>query len=297
MPGDRCYRVKRLTILLLCAALSATALAAAASESRSRGEAQMRAGDLEAAAASLEQAVSEAPGDAAAHHLLGAAYGLQASRGSMFSKMRLAGKMREHFERAVELAPDELDYRESLLQYYAQAPAVAGGGADKARAQAAEIARRDPVRGLLARATVLRVEGKPEEAIAAYRQAYKARPEDGRVGLGLAIYLQELQRFDEAFAHLRQVVERTPGLLGAWYQIGRTAVLASANHAEGEAAFRRFLAGTPGANDPPLAAAHWRLGMLYEQMGRKADARTAYQEALRLDPKNAEAGAALKKLK
>ncbi len=288
--------MKQLAILLLCCALSAAVLAAAVSESRSQGEAQMRAGDLDGAAASLERAVSEAPGDASAHHLLGAVYGLQANRGSMFAKMRLAGKMREHFERAVELAPDELEYRESLLQYYAQAPAVAGGGADKARAQAAEISRRDPVRGLLAQAAVLRVEDQPEQAIAAYRQAYEARPEDGRAGLGLAIYLQELKRYDEAFTHLRQVVQRAPALLGAWYQIGRTAVLANANHAEGEAAFRRFLAGTPGANDPPIAAAYWRLGMLYEQSGRKHEARSAYQEALRLDPKNAEASAALKKL-
>ena len=282
-------------LLLACGAFCVPAMAAG--ELRSQGEALLRAGDVEGATTMLERAVAEVPGDAAAHQLLAAAYGRQAASGSVFAKMRLAGKAREHLERAVELAPDALEYRESLLQFYAQAPAIAGGGADKAREQAAEIARRDPVRGLLAQATVLRHEDKPGEAVAAYRQAYKARPDDGRAGLGLAIYLQELKRYDEAFAHLRQVVQHTPGLLGAWYQIGRTAVLANANHAEGEAAFRRFLAGTPGANDPPLAAAHWRLGMLYEQMGREPDARGAYQEALRIDPRNAEARAALRKLR
>ncbi len=289
--------MKSWVFVAICCLASAAALAAAVGDSRTRGEALMRAGDLSAAAASLERAVGEAPGDAAAHHLLGAVYGLQAGRGSMLARMRLAGKMREHFERAVELAPDEIAYRESLLQYYAQAPALAGGGADKARAQAEAIAKRDPVRGLVAQATILRLEDKPEEALAAYRKAYQARPDDGRTGVGLAIYLQQLQRWDEAFAQLRQVVQRDPGLLGAWYQIGRTAVLANANHAEGEAGFRRFLAGTPGVDDPPLAAAHWRLGMLYEQVGRKPEARAAYQEALRVDPQHAEATAALKTLK
>jgi tetratricopeptide (TPR) repeat protein len=74
-------------------------------------------------------------------------------------------------------------------------------------------------------------------------------------------------------------------------------VLSGTHLAEGEAALKRYLAGTPGAQDPPLAAAHWRLGMLYELMHKVADARAQYEAALRLDPAHAESRAALEKLK
>ena len=257
----------------------------------------MREGKLDDAADALEEAVELAPGDAEAHHLLGSAYGNQAGRASMFGKMRLAGKIKDEFERAVALAPDELEYRESLIQYYAQAPAIAGGGIDKARAQAVEIGKRDAVRGQLADGLIARIDGKPEVALAAYRAAYTARPEDARVGMQLGLYLQELKRWDEAFGQFQLITARDPAALGAWYQLGRTSVLADSRHTEGEAALKRYLASKPGEKDPPLAAAHWRLGMLYERMHRPADARTEYQAALALDPEHAEAKSALAKLK
>jgi tetratricopeptide (TPR) repeat protein len=285
------------SLLLLLALITPTAFAAPADDLRQQGQALLREGKLDDAVDVLEQAVELAPKDAAAHHLLGAAYGRKACAGSLFAKMRLAGDVKEHFERAVELAPDEVEYRESLIQFYAQAPAVAGGGIDKARVQAAEIGKRDAVRGKLAEGLIARIEGKPEQALTIYREAYAQRPDDARLGVQLGLYLQELKRWDEAFGQFQLVVSRTPAAMPAWYQVGRTAVLANVRHAEGEAALKRYLAWTPTAQDPPLAAAHWRLGMLYEQMKKTAEARAQYQAALALDPEHAEAKAALRKLK
>lgn len=285
------------SLLLFLALITPIAFAAPADDLRQQGQALLREGKLDDAVETLEQAVELAPNDAAAHHLLGAAYGRKAGAGSLFAKMRLAGDVKEHFERAVELAPDEVEYRESLIQFYAQAPAVAGGGIDKARVQAAEIGKRDAVRGKLAEGLIARIEGKPEQALTIYREAYALRPDDARLGVQLGLYLQELKRWDEAFGQFQLVVSRTPAAMPAWYQVGRTAVLANARHAEGEAALKRYLAWSPTAQDPPLAAAHWRLGMLYEQMKKTAEARAQYQAALALDPEHAEAKAALRKLK
>ena len=287
---------KTLTVILFAFATAAAA-AAPAGDALRQGQALFRAGDLDGAEEALEQAVEDAPDDAEAHHLLGATYGRQAQAGSMFTKMRLVSKIKDEFERAVALAPESLDYRESLLQFYAAAPAAVGGGVDKAKVQAAEIAKRDPVRGDLAFATVARVEGKPEEAMARLQSAYAKRPDDARLGVQLGILLQEQKRYDEAFALFQRIVARDPEALGAWYQLGRTAVLAKTRLADGEAALRKYLAGTPGPQDPPLAAAHWRLGMLYELMDKVAEARREYEAALALDPGHAESKAALKKLR
>lgn len=285
----------RLPAVLLALALL-PAGAALAAGAREQGEAALRAQDTDRAAELLEQAVAQAPKDAEAHSLLAQAYGAQANAGGMITKMRLAGKIREHFERAVALAPEEIRYREALLEYYVQAPSAMGGGADKAQAQAAEIARRDQARGLAAAGRIAQLEGNADEALAKYRQAAAARPDDARIALRQVIYLQELKRWPEAFKTLDAFLAANPGAGTAWYQLGRTAVLANTRHADGERAFRRFISMPRHADDPPLEAAHWRLGMLYEQMNRKAEAKQEYQRALQLNPGHKESKAALKKL-
>jgi tetratricopeptide (TPR) repeat protein len=267
-----------------------------ASDARAQGEAALRAGKLEDAAELLEKAVAASPGDAAAHFRLAQAYGSQASAGSFVTRMRLVGKIQEHYERAVELAPDEVEYRESLLEYYLQAPAAFGGGADKAQAQANEIAARDEAHGLLAAGRIAQHAGNAEAALARYREAASARPEDARIVMRLVLYLQELRRWPEAFEQLNQLLARNPSASSAWYQLGRNAVLANSRHADGEKALRRYISMPRRPEEPSAAAAHWRLGMLYEQQGRKADARLEYQQALKLEPGNTEARAALKKL-
>jgi len=287
--------VKILRAALLVLALLPSGMAAAAN-ARTQGEAALRAGQLDQAAEHLERAVSESPNDAAAHHLLAEVYGRQAGSGGMITKMRVIGRIREHYERAVALAPDEIEYRESLLQYYVRAPAAIGGGLDKARAEAAQIAKRDRVRGLVASGLLAQVAGDSETALSRYRQADEERPEDPRIALRLIIYLEELKRWPEAFARLDALLARDPSVSSAWYQLGRTAVLSNTRHADGEAAFRRFFSMPREIDDPPIAAAHWRLGMLHEQQGRKQDARKEYQQALQIDPGHAEAKAALRKL-
>jgi Flp pilus assembly protein TadD len=63
-----------------------------------------------------------------------------------------------------------------------------------------------------------------------------------------------------------------------------------------EECLRRYLAHTPKADEPPLAAAHHRLGTIREKKGDKAGARAAYQAALKLSPGYEPAKEALRKL-
>ena len=76
------------------------------------------------------------------HLWLGRAYGHEAERSAVFRQPLLALKVKEHFEKAVELNPDNLEARADLQEYYEKAPVFLGGGMEKARAQAQEIARR-----------------------------------------------------------------------------------------------------------------------------------------------------------
>jgi tetratricopeptide (TPR) repeat protein len=84
----------------------------------------------------LAKATSLDPKSSEYFRALGDAYGLSAQRADFFSKLGLALKSHEAYERAVALAPDNIEARYALFNYCRQAPAIAGGGMDQARIQA-----------------------------------------------------------------------------------------------------------------------------------------------------------------
>lgn len=82
------------------------------------------------------------------HLWLGRACGHQAQRASVLWQFPLARRVRKHFERAVELNPDNIDARADLAEYYLKAPWFLGGGQEKAETQAHEISQRNLAEGL-----------------------------------------------------------------------------------------------------------------------------------------------------
>lgn len=211
----------------------------------------------------FEAAVAAAPADARHHHGLADAYGRSAQKAGMLSKFGLAKKCVAAYERAVELEPANLDFRQSLFEFYRQAPAIAGGGVDKAVAQAEAIKKIDAHRGRFAFAT---------------------------------LYVGE-KKYAEALAQLDEVLQVSPDDYAALYQVGRLAAVTGEYLDRGLAALRRCLAlPVPTPNTPGHAAAHWRIGTILEKRKDLPGARTAYEAAVTLDPKFTPAADALKKL-
>ena len=111
-----------------------------------------------------ERCVVERPRSAWCHSALGRLYGVEAmSRGAM-GGMRYAGRIKDAFEKAVELAPSDHEMRSDLVSYYLVAPAIVGGGSRKAMASAEAFAKVDPWRGAVMISRVLAYEGKFEAA-------------------------------------------------------------------------------------------------------------------------------------
>jgi len=77
------------------------------------------------------------------HLWLGRAYGEKARRASVLQQPVLAIKVKEYFEKAVALNPDNLAARSDLREYYLEAPIILGGSQEKAREQAEEIRKRE----------------------------------------------------------------------------------------------------------------------------------------------------------
>ena len=100
----------------------------------------------------LEHASEVAPKRPEVFVWLGRALGRLAESNKLLAFGR-ARKARAAFEKAVQLDPDNREGLDDLFEFYIQAPAIVGGGLDKAEGVAKKIATLDPPEGerLLAR--------------------------------------------------------------------------------------------------------------------------------------------------
>ena len=224
----------------------------------------LRRSDGDAAIAAAEKAVALAPDNADYQHTLGDAYGSAAQKASVFSQFGLAKKCLAAYQRATTLAPDNVSFHQSLFEYYRQAPGIAGGGFDKATAEAAIIKKLDPMTGRLAFATLYTVEKKYDQALAEFDEVLKTAPDD----------------------------------YNALYQVGKLAAVSGQYLDRGITSLKRCLELTPPTvNSPGPAAEQWRMGMILEKKNDPASARAAYEASLQADPTFTNAATALKKLK
>jgi tetratricopeptide (TPR) repeat protein len=228
-----------------------------------RGDLALRRDDRETAVTALERAVALEPGAARYQRRLGDAYGRAAQKASLFNQLSWAKKSLAAYRRAAELAPRDLEAQTSLFDYYRLAPAIAGGGPERAREQAEVLAQIDPVRGHHARAALRLADKKPAEAMSELEAGLRGRPDD----------------------------------YSLLYGLGRVAGTTGEGLERGLAALTRCLGMTPPEDQPGHATVHWRRAQILERLGERRAALAACEEALRLDPGQTAAAAALKRLR
>lgn len=243
-----------------------------------------------------EHLVDDEPTFAPGHLWLANAYAMRIGKVSNFSKAIMAPKLRGALERAIELDPDLHEARSALMEYYLQAPGIVGGSVEKAKAQIAELQRRDPPRGHFAQGRLAQYEGRDDDARRHYLDAYAARPDNAAYRMTAGIIHQEAKAWDKAFGIFEAWTRDEPKAAGAWYQLGRTSVLSEQRLEQGIAAFRRFLALPEQRGQPEHKHAWYRMGQALALAGDQAAAREALQTALKIDPQLQEAKDALAKL-
>ena len=249
--------------------------------------------ETKAALDAAEDLVDDFPDHAAAHLWLGNAYANRIGRVNSFSQGLMAPKLRGALERSLELDPNLHEARGALVEYYLQAPGIVGGSVAKAKAQAAELQRRDPPRGHYALGRIAQHEERMADAKRHYLDAYAARPDNATYRMSAGLIHQEDEAWDKAFEVFAAWTRDEPKAAGAWYQLGRTVVLSGQRLDQGAVAFRRFLALPEQPGQPEHKHGWWRLGQALAKAGDKAGAREALQKALALDPDLPEAREAL----
>lgn len=192
-------------------------------------------------------------------------------------------------EQKVAAAPDDLKARYELATAYALA-----ARRDAAEAAFATVIAGDPdnAKGLAAKALadraafiLAKLDGKPEEAIALYKELQQKFPgakESVRAYRSIGRELHKLGRDDEAVASLEAMVATDPANVDLKASFGWFAFRERCGQA---AALATVDAGVAQAKDN--AELHYLRAELLGQLGRPGEALAAIREASRLEPKSA----------
>jgi tetratricopeptide (TPR) repeat protein len=252
----------------------------------------------DAAIASAEKAVAIDPSSSVYHEWLGKVYGEKADHAAMFSALSLAKKARREFAKAVELDQKNFSAQQALIEFDCSAPAIAGGGEDKARTEIARLAAMDAAEGHYAAGNCRRQKKDFAAAEAEFDKALENHPKSADLIYDIGDYGVKHSQPERLSAVADAGEAVAPGDLRGKYYRAVALVLKKERLDDAEMLLREYVERAPVRNDyPHRGSAHEWLGRLCEDEHKTQAAIEEYEAALKLEPKNKNAREALKRLK
>lgn len=201
------------------------------------------------------------------------------STGAALYEQKRYGEALAHFEKALELAPDNAAYHNSLGLVLQQQGKI-NEAIDQFR-QSLELKPDDSeVYGNLGLA--LLSQGKADEAVAFLRRATELNPNDARAHHDLAGVFANYGKVAEAVPHFQKALEISPNFAEAHNNLG--CILGTAGQTDAAIAhFRRAL-----ELKPDYADAETNLANLLAANGHTADAIERYRKSLKIRPAHVE---------
>jgi tetratricopeptide (TPR) repeat protein len=211
---------------------------------------------------------------------LGDAYGSIAGNANVIRQGMLAPKMKNAWEKAIALDDKNIRARISLIEFYTKAPSLMGGSRDKAKEMAKQVMLINPVQGHRSMGNLLVEEKNIDGAEKEYLEMVKLDP---NLTPFLGNFYLNQKKYDKAFALFDEAVKKNPNDMAAIYQTGKTCAASGQRLDMGEEYLLKYLTYTPKPNEPSHAGANMRLAQIYEKKGKKSEAKSRYETALRLD--------------
>ena len=206
----------------------------------------------------------------------------------------MAKRVRNEFERAVQLDPNSWEARTDLAEFYLEAPGIVGGGKDKARAQADALTTLKPA---MAYYIVARIAEKNRDNATAereYRAAIDASQGGAHAWLNLALFFRHTSRWDEMEQAIHTMesrpMDRPESLIDGASILFRT----GRNFPYAIQLLKRYLSCPVEAE--PAFKAHYLLGQLLEKQADRPAAADEYRAALALAHGYARAEEALQRV-
>jgi tetratricopeptide (TPR) repeat protein len=248
----------------------------------------------------FEKAVKANDTSAAYHYWLGASVGEQATRASKLKQPFMARRIKSEFERAVQLDRTMVEPRMGLMDFYSMAPGVMGGSMDKAREQAAEVAKLNKLQGHRAAARLANRQKDVATVEREYRAVIAEFPDSVHGYNWLAGFLrsQSPPRNEEALGVYDQMMKARPNDAAPHANFGIVSAISGLQLDRGERELKYWFEHRPqNTTTMLLSGVRFRLGQIYEKTARSELAKAEYNEALKLNPKNEDARKALAALK
>jgi tetratricopeptide (TPR) repeat protein len=291
-------------------------------------------GDHKGAYALAKQALALKENDAEVQSQFAAAAGQCAAKeSSKLSQFSYAREMKKAGEKTLELNPAHLDTAQMMMQFYLQAPGIIGGSKEKAKELAQRFTSSHPAKGLMMQAQIALSEkdfaraeqfalqaaakdpkdaspltylssyysrkevNKPDQALAFAKKAMAAEPNRAAVHAQLCGVLADQGKMVELDAALLAAEKALPHTLLPFYAAARVLVTEGKELPKAEAFLKRYLTQSPEGGTPDHAAARWRLAQVMEKQGRKTEAITELETALKARPDFKDAQKDLERLK
>jgi tetratricopeptide (TPR) repeat protein len=235
--------------------------------------------DWDRAISACEKAVKLAPDIGEYHLWLGRAYGEKADTSSFLTAAGLAKRVRNEFERAVALDPKNAISRTDLAEFYMEAPGIVGGGQDKARAQAAELAKVDAAKAHWIRGRIAEKNKDVAAAEREYRSAIDASHGAASAWLNLALFYRNMKHFDDMQDALKRAATAPIDRADVLVDAASTLLRSNRDLPFAVQLVQRYLASPTVEQAPPFKA-HYLLGNILEKQGDKQGAAKEYQMAL-----------------
>jgi tetratricopeptide (TPR) repeat protein len=252
-------------------------------------------GDWDAAVQNCERAAQLEPGNAIFQLWLGRSYGEKANSAGPLSAYALARKCVAAFIAAHALDRRNLAIARDLAEYYAAAPVIVGGGANKALALAAELAPEHPSDAAWVRAMVATHAGHSELAEREYNNAILLDHNSAGTYLDLARFLRGRKSWDL----FQQNVERAVGSARIHpsdrYDAAELLLVSDRDLPQAARQMRAYIQGQT-EEAAPLFRAHFLLGEILRKSGDPGQAAGEYKAALALASSYRPASEALRRL-
>ncbi len=229
-----------------------------------------------------ERAVSLEPNNASYHLWLGREYGRKAEDSKAFVAAANAKKAKNEFERAVQLDPSNMAARLDLAQYYTEAPAFMGGGVDKAREQAQQVAKYDAGNAHLILARVAEKQKQYAEAEAQFRAAIQQAKNPADMWLQLAGFYRQQGRLDEMEAAVQSAMAQPNKLADSYFDAAGELYLGGRDYPRAVQYLQKYLASGELVESAPAFRAHYLIGRLNEKMGHNSAAALEYRSSVNL---------------